>query len=466
MAQNFIPCDREQPFLLPPDVREWLPEDHLAWFVIDAVGVIDTSAFYAAYREDGHGRAAYEPSMMIALLLYCWAREVRSSRAIERACVVDVACRVIAAHQRPDHATIARFVVRHERALAELFGEVLALCADAGLATVGVIAVDGTKVHANASRDRTMSYQQIAEEIVCEVLEIDAAETAEHGELRGDELPAIVATAQGRRGWLRAAAQRLDEQRAERARPIARDRDRRLHDCLGRLHADLAGERHANALYEDYRARGVRKDGRRFGSPSKPYAPPQTPEGKINTSDPDAKLVHGMRGWVQGYNAQAVCNEQHLILAAEIMTASPDFGHLAPMVNAAQRELVTAGVTAQPGVIVADAGYWHLEQMTAITADGIPVLIPPDSSRRKQPRPGWTGGAYDFMRRVLATEHGAALYKQRGQLIEPIFGHTKHNRAFTRFHRRGRSAARTEWRLIATTHNLRKLHQHFNTATE
>ena len=108
MPQNFLACDREQPFLLPPDVREWLPEDHLAWFVIDAVGVIDTAAFYAAYRGDGHGRAAYEPSMMVALLLYCWSRGVRSARRIERACLEDVACRVIAAHQRPDHATIAR----------------------------------------------------------------------------------------------------------------------------------------------------------------------------------------------------------------------------------------------------------------------------------------------------------------------------------------------------------------------
>ena len=120
MPQNFLACDRDQPFLLPPDVREWLPENHLAWFVIDVVGVMDTAAFYAAYREDGHGRAAYEPSMMTALLLYCWSRGVRSSRAIERACVEDIACRVIAAHQRPDHATIARFVERHERALSEL----------------------------------------------------------------------------------------------------------------------------------------------------------------------------------------------------------------------------------------------------------------------------------------------------------------------------------------------------------
>src|SRR3954451_8681734 len=162
MPQNFLACDREQSFLLPPDVREWLPENHLAWFVIDTVAVMDTAAFYAAYRDDGHGRAAYEPSVMLALLLYCWARGTRSSRAIERACVEDVACRVIAAHQRLDHATIARFVERHERALAGVFGEVLALCADAGLATVGVIAIDGTKVHANASRDRAMDYEAIA----------------------------------------------------------------------------------------------------------------------------------------------------------------------------------------------------------------------------------------------------------------------------------------------------------------
>jgi transposase len=145
MGQNFLACDREQAFLLPPDVREWLPEDHLAWFVIDAVEVMDLAAFYGAYREDGHGRAAYEPSVMVALLLYCWSRGTRSSRRIERACVEDVACRVIAAHQRPDHATIARFVERHELALGDLFGSVLALCAEAGLASVGVVAIDGTK---------------------------------------------------------------------------------------------------------------------------------------------------------------------------------------------------------------------------------------------------------------------------------------------------------------------------------
>ncbi len=383
MAQNFIACDREQSFLLPPDVREWLPEGHLAWFVIDVVGVIDTSGFFAAYRDDGHGRAAYEPSMMIALLLYCWARGVRSSRAIERACVEDVACRVIAAHQQPDHATIARFVERHEKAVSELFGEVLVLCADAGLATVGVIAIDGTKVSANASRDRTVDYEQLARTIVEEAIATDAAETAALGGLRGDELPEIVARRQGREGWLRAARQRLDQQRAEQARPIPRSRPQRLLDAKRRLEQELAVEHAANEQYEAYRQRGVMKNGRRFGRPPNPRRPPTIPSGKVNLTDPDSKLVHGMRGWIQGYNAQAACNEQHLILAAEVMTASPDFGHLGPMLTAARSELAAAGVTRTPDVVLADAGYWHLEQINEITGEGIPVLIPPDSSRRK-----------------------------------------------------------------------------------
>jgi transposase len=400
MAQNFMACDREQSFLLPPDVREWLPEEHLAWFVIDAVGVIETAAFYAAYREDGHGRAAYEPSMMIALLLYCWSRGVRSSRAIERACVEDVACRVIAAPQQPDHTTIARFVERHENALGELFGEVLVLCADAGLATVGVIAIDGTKVNANVSRDRTVDYEQLARTIIEEAITTDAAETATRGQLRGDELPEIVARRQGRADWLRAARQRLDQQRAEQARPIPRSRPQRLREAKRRLEEELAVERDANEQYEAYRKRGVMKDGRPFGRPPNPRRPSTVPDGKVNVTDPDSKLVHGMRGWIQGYNAQAVCNEQHLILAAEVMTASPDFGHLGPMLTAARSELAAAGVTRAPDVILADAGYWHLDQINEITGQGIPVLIPPDSSRRKTTdrRPGWTGGAYDFMR--------------------------------------------------------------------
>src|SRR5918996_6650967 len=161
MPQNFLACDRGQELLLPPSLREWLPEDHLAWFVIDAVAELDLGVFYAAYRADGHGRAAHDPAMMVALLLYCYALGERSSRRIERRCLEDVAVRVICANRAPDHTTIARFRRRHETALAGLFGEVLVLCAGAGLVEVGVIAVDGTKLHANASERASCDYEQI-----------------------------------------------------------------------------------------------------------------------------------------------------------------------------------------------------------------------------------------------------------------------------------------------------------------
>ena len=445
---------------MPPDVREWLPEGHLAWFVLDAVAAIDLSAFYAAYREDGRSRPAYEPSMMVALLLYAYARGVRSARAIERACEEDVAYPVIAAHAKPDDATIARVVERHAQALAGLFGSVLGLCAQAGLVEVGVVAIDGTKVQANASRDATRDYEQIAREILEEAKAVDAAEDELYGEARGDELPPELASAEGRKKWLRAWQRRLDDERAEQARPVPQPRPKRLKEAKRRLEEELWTEQRANEAYEAYRARGVMKNGRRFGRPPKPYQPPVVPQGKINVTDPDSRLVKGMRGWLQGYNAQAATNEQQIVIAAEITVDSPDFGHLEPILKAARRELDTAGVTENPEVVLADAGYWHQDQMERIVADGIQVLIPPDSSRRKAPRPGWDGGLYAFMRRVLDTDHGRELYRQRQQLIEPVFAHTKFNRRLDRFHRRGRAAVRTEWRLIGATHNLLKLHKH------
>ena len=197
MSQSFIACDREQAFLMPPDVRDWLPEGHFAWFVLDAVAVMELGEFYAAYRDDGRSRPAYEPSMMVALLLYAYARGVRSARAIERACEEDVAYRVIAAQRKPDHATIARFVERHEQALGGVFGAVLGLCAQAGLAKPELIAIDGTKVHASASRDATMDYERIAREILEEAKATDAAEDELYGQARGDELPPELTTSKG-----------------------------------------------------------------------------------------------------------------------------------------------------------------------------------------------------------------------------------------------------------------------------
>ena len=217
MPQNFIEGQREQGFLLPPDVREWLPADHLAWFVIDAVADMNLDAFYAAYRADGHGRAAYEPSLIVALILYAFATGVRSSRAIERHCRQDVAYRVITGNLVPDHATIARFICRHERALADLFAEVLGLCDRAGLVGPGVVSIDGTRIAGNASPEVNHQFEQIASEIVAEARATDEAEDEQFGEARGDELPEQLRTAEGRREFFRQARQQLRRESPESA---------------------------------------------------------------------------------------------------------------------------------------------------------------------------------------------------------------------------------------------------------
>ena len=218
MAQNFLSCDREQELLLPPSLREWLADDHLAWFVVEVVDELDLAAFYGAYRRDGHGRAAHDPAMMVALLVYAYAIGVRSSRAIERRCREDVAFRVIAANQVPDHATIARFRVRHETAIAELFGGVLELCAEAGLVQVGVVVVDGTRIAASAADRQTRSYGQIAKEILGEAAAIDAAEDDLYGDARGDELPPGFRNQGDRRTRLREAKQALEAKRVAAVR--------------------------------------------------------------------------------------------------------------------------------------------------------------------------------------------------------------------------------------------------------
>ena len=502
MPQNFLSCDRDQELLLPPSLRDWLPEDHFAWFLLDSVKALDLSAFYGAYRADGHGRAAYEPSMMVALVLYAYATAQRSARAIERRCRDDVAYRVVTGNVVPDHATIARFLCRHEAALAGLFASVLRLCARAGLVESRVVAIDGTKMRANASRDRNIDFDRVAREILEEAKATDAAEDELYGDARGDELPPELATAEGRRawlarelaasgepaaasdgepahefdaeqivarvqgrdGWLLEAKRQLDQDRWAGAGPVPRSRPERLREAGRRLADELAAERRGNDAYEHYRATGRASDGRRFGSPPKPYQPPATPNGEVNLTDPDSRLMKGTHSYLQGYNAQAAVNENHIVLAAEITVETIDFSRLEPMVAATLRELDQAGVSEKPKVALADAGFWNERHMDHVTAEhGLEVLIPPDSSKRKSPRRGWTGGRYAWMRTVLATELGDQLYRKRKHTVEPTFGNTKHNRGFDRFHRRGRSAARTEWRLMMLTHNLTKLHTHHTT---
>jgi len=301
----------------------------------------------------------------------------------------------------------------------------------------------------------TRDYEQIAREILAEADAVDAEEDERFGEARGDELPAELRTAQGRRGWLREAKRRLDERRAEEARPIPKSRPDRLKDARRRLEEEHHVECDANAAYEAYRARGVMKDGRRFGRPPNAFQPPPAPTGKINLTDLDSRNVKTSRGSVQGYNAQVVTTEDQIVIAAEVNVDSPDFGHLEPMVAAARDELERAGVEQSPEVVLADAGYWHQVQMERLVSDGMAVLVPPDAKKRRGTRPGWDGGLYAFMRRVLASEHGGALYAKRQVMVEPVFADTKFNRRIDRFLRRGSAAARSEWRLTNAAHNLR-----------
>ena len=289
MPQNFIECDREQAFLMPPSLRDWLPADHLAWFVIETVEQLELDLFYASYRPDGHGRAAYDPAVMVSLLMYAYSTSVRSSRGIERHCRQDVAYRVITGNRVPDHATVARFIVRHEQPLAELFGRVLKLCAKAGLVASGVVAIDGTKLSASAASDSNVDYDRIARGIIGEAIKTDQAEDEEHGERRGDEFPdelateagrrawivrelareragddqpaseestaeeppvedpldgfdteRILARVQGRAGWTREARRQLDAQRSQAAGPIPRSRQQRLRLAARWLEDDLA----------------------------------------------------------------------------------------------------------------------------------------------------------------------------------------------------------------------------------
>ena len=378
--------------LLPPDLRDWLPDDHLAWFVIAAIEELDLEPFYAAYRCDGHGAAAHEPKMMLTLLAYSYAVGERSSRAIERRCREDVAFRVICANQIPDHATIARFRVRHQGALADLFGQVLGLCADAGLVEVAVLAVDGTKLEASASNHATRSYEQIAHEILAEAGRIDAAEDELYGAARGDELPEHLASREGRRAWLREAKERLERERAAKEEPVPRERAERLELGRRRLVEDWQTERRANREYEAYRARGVMKDGRRFGRPPDPHTPPAEPGGKINLTDPDSKNMKAYRGYVQGYNAQTVTTGRQIIVAAEIAPDGLDFAQLDPMITAAERELADAGVKERPEVVLADAGYWSNEHIDRLRERGITPLVAADAHKRDGPRKTRLGG--------------------------------------------------------------------------
>jgi transposase len=498
--------------LMPPSLCEWLPEDHLVWTVLGAVEQMDLGRFAEAYRLGAAGRAPYDPAMLVALLLYAYARGNRSSRQIERACWEDVAYKVITSMRVPDHSTIAEFRRRHEVEIAELFDDVLGLCTEAGLVSVGVIMIDGTKIKANASMDQNRSYAGVVREILREAEETDQREDELYGEARGDELPEQLRTAEGRRAaladakrrleerkgraigpqepeqdvevdpelvlgrggrrggrreWPRVARRELESRRERQAEPIGRDREDRLFQALGRLEENHRVDLAANEAYERWRSGSRDTLGRRLKGNSKPYAPPEVPEGQVNLSDPDSRVMRS-KGLPhrQAYDVQTAVNERQIILAAEISLHAPDFGHLEPMLAQALEHLRRHEIAEQPEAVVGDAGYWHTRQIQAIADRGIEVLVPPDGAMREGDRPGWEDGLYQQMREKLKTAHGRTLYALRKITIEPVFGQIKYNRRIDQFMRRGRAAVQSELRLAAATHNMLKLHNHWiaNTA--
>jgi transposase len=435
MAQNFLSCDREQDFLLAPSLREWLPVDHIAWCVIDAVERLDLDEFRAYYRSDGSGRPAHDPQMMVALIVYAYCVGERSSRQIERRCVEDVAFRVIAANRAPDHSTIARFRQRFAEPLAGLFVQVLAMCAKAGMVRVGTVAVDGTKMHANAGLGANRSYAAIRAEVqrmLREADEIDAVEDEQFGAARGDELPPELVDPRSRRARLERAKRELEAEHAARE------------------------AEHEQRLAE--RAEHEQQTGKRLGG--RRPKPPEQGEllaARRNVTDPESRILNQRGAFVQGYNAQALVGEGRVILAADV-SAGNDSDQLAPMLHAARANLEQVGHSAPIECVLADGGYWDHDQIQRLGADGTLVIVPTHDPRtRDRRRARRQGPEADRIQTLLDTQPGRALYRRRAELVEPVFAHTKHTRQITRFSRRGLHAVRAEWALIAATHNLLKL---------
>jgi transposase len=513
VAYNFLTADPDQSFLLPPDVREWLPPDHLAWFVIDVVAAFEAGPFVGRHRRDGRGGAAYDPMVMVAVLVYAYCVGERSSRRIERRLIQDVAFRVVARNLAPDHATIARFRAAHEQALAGLFVEVLGLCTAAGLVEAGLVAIDGTKIKAcaamSANRDEeglAKALEAEAKRFLAEAAAVDAEEDALFGDARGDELPAEFADPKTRAGRIKEA---LDRLRAEREAGAAKE-------------AAAAAEREA---------KGQQKRGPK-PNPDRAQRPKHA-----NMTDPDSRVMKTHGGFVQGYNAQAAVNEAQVIVAAEVTQDAGDAHQLVPMLDATAANLAAVDASAAVTAVVADAGYYSTDNITldpgyelliatskvdklpteappapvdpradvnrqadaraaelaallervaanelttaAVAASlgvtpvyvnvlhrryragGVNALRPRRSKRgtgRRLPPPTPPGlAARVAMQARLASPEGRRRYRRRSVIVEPVFGQIKDARGIRGFQRRGLNACAAEWKLIAATHNLLKL---------
>ena len=441
MGYNFLPVERDQSFLLPPSMRDWLPEDHLAFFILDVVEQMDLTPFFLRYRDDGWGAPAHDPKMMVALLFYAYCIGERSSRRIERRCNEDVACRVICANTSPDHTTIARFRRQNERALVSCFTQVLRLCAEAGLVRIGTVALDGTKILANASLRANRSKESIEAEVAAILAEAAAADEGEDDTLgegvRGDELPEGMRARQGRLA--------------------------RLAECKARLQAQDVVIAHEVKLRR--REAIAKQTGRNpVGRPPKQRKPTKN-SLVANPTDPDSRVMKTKYTYLQGYNAQAVVSEDQVILAAAITREPADMHQLHPMLERGRRELHAANIEGGIGVVLADAGYYSEANLEASESAPERFLVAVTNEHDQRTGSSTTEGAHKglrglLMRDELAREEGRMLYAKRAGMVEPVFGQIKEARGARRFSRRGLRACDAEWKLICATHNLLKLWRH------
>jgi len=473
MSKCFRAYQPEQALLLPPSLEDWLPEGHLARFLSEVMGELDLRPIYQSYEEkDGRGQAAYEPLMMLKVLFYGYCMGIASSRRIEKATYENVAFRYLAGNQHPDHDTLAEFRRRHLSVMAALFVQVLRLCQQAGLVKLGHVALDGTKIKANASRHRNRSYERLSaqekdlaeqvEGLLAEAERVDGAEDQQYGRgRRGDELPPELARRETRLRKIREAKAELERQARQQAEEKKAKMQRRLR------------ERQQKAA-----ATGRPMRGKLPAIPDPAAALPK-PQAVVNLTDADSRVMResGSSGFAQGFNAQAaVDGQQQIIVAADVTSQQGDRRQLVPMLRQVEQN-----TGAKPEKVSADTGYYSPEQVWSSDITGIDLYVQPDSGPKKYqataaaaPDPGavpqrkkrWrlrcgydSEGVprIDPLRAKLASPEGQAIYKRRREIVEAVFGQIKQARRFRQFLLRGLHKVRAEWNLICLTHNLLKL---------
>jgi len=447
--KTFRRYDQDQPMLLAPDLRDWLPAGHPARWVDDLVEHgLDLAPFYDDYTE-ARGAPPYDPRLMLKLLIFGYSNGVTSSRALERLCHHDVAFMFLTAQAAPDFVAISRFRKRHLKAFTALFTQALGLCAQAGLLSLGNVALDGSKIRASASRHRAMSYDRMVraeEELAAEVEALladaertDDAEDAVHGDRRGDELPAELARREGRLAAIRKAKADLEAEHAAKARVKA-------EQASAKRGAD---ETEQAAAGDEAEAAAV-----------------VPPKAQRSFTDPDARIMKTSDGsFHYCYNAQTVVDEDsQIILNTKLVASGADNPELPGALEDLTEALQAAGIKGKPKRLLADAGYFSEGNVTAVTEAGIDPLIATGRQKHGEKAPASPRGRIpngltpkQRMTRKLRTKKGRAGYARRKAIVEPVFGQMKVAQQAGQLRLRGLDNVQGEWTLQAFCHNVRKL---------